>query len=166
MPRVVDPTLYGPPASTLEILLDDPAEHDIPAPERVLAGLTSEQAVMVPPGLPYSVARIVAHMNSNMMFNLGLIRAANPLTYDEELEDWPAVGAADWPRLVAQFLSNLAHLKQLARQQDLERVLYPAADGEAAWTVGYKLALSVAKHNAYHLGQIIVIRRLLGFWDG
>lgn len=104
-------------------------------------------------------------MNSNMLFNLGLIRAADPLTYDEELEDWPAVTASDWPRLAAQFLSNRAHLKQLARQQDLGRVLYPAADGEAAWTVGYKLALSVAKHNAYHLGQIIVIRRLLGNWE-
>ena len=58
--------LFGPPAATLAILLDDPDEHDFPSVARILTGLTPALALAVPPGLPYSIARIVAHMNSNM----------------------------------------------------------------------------------------------------
>ncbi|CAM3800720.1 DinB superfamily protein [Deinococcus saxicola] len=51
--------------------------------------------------------------------------------------------------------------------RELERTLYPAtaypatAD-EPGWTVGYKLAASVARHNACHSGQIALLRRLVG----
>ena len=59
----------------------------------------------------------------------------------------------------------MSQLEQVARDEDeLGRVLYPEAGDEPAWTVGYKLALSVAKHNAYHLGQIALLRRLVEAW--
>ncbi len=158
--------LFGPPPSTLEILLDDPDERDFPAPLRILRGLTPEKAVTVPPGVPYSIAQIVAHMHANVRFNLGLIRASDPARYASSFENWPAVSAEDWPRVVDDFLVDLRTLRQIAREgTDLNRVLYPATEGEPAWTVGYKLACSVAKHNAYHFGQIVVLRRLLGAWD-
>lgn len=82
-----DRVLYGPPRATLEILLEDPEEHDFPSPERILQGLTLEHAITVPPGLPYSVANIVAHMHSNVNFNFGLIRAADPSTYSQQFEN-------------------------------------------------------------------------------
>ena len=158
--------LYGPPPATLVRLLDDPEEHDFPAPRRILDGLSGAQATIVPPGLPYSVAQLVAHMLSNMRFNLGLMRAADPFSYDEHSENWPLVTADEWPVVREEFFRVLQSLVDLASQQDeLSRVLYPESSGEPAWTVGYKLALSVAKHNAYHLGQIIVIRRVLGLWS-
>lgn len=126
--------LLGPPPDTLAVLLDDPDAHDFPSVARILHGLTPEQATKAPERLPYSVARIVAHMNSNMNFNLGLIHGA---------------------------------LMRIAREaKDLDRVVYPAKGSESSWTVGYKLACSVAKHNAYHLGQIVVLRRLIGAWEG
>ncbi len=37
--------LVGPPLSTLEILLDDPDEHDFPAAVHILRGLTAEKAL-------------------------------------------------------------------------------------------------------------------------
>lgn len=157
--------LFGPPAATLAILLDDPDEHDFPSVARVLMGLTPAQAITVPPGLPYSIARIAAHMNSNMKNNLGLMRAPDPAAYEQTFENWPAVSAEDWPALVEEFLAGLQAVTQIAREaKDLERVLYPATGGQPAWTVGYKLACSVAKHNAYHFGQIVMLRRLIGAW--
>jgi hypothetical protein len=156
--------LFGPPAETLEVLLEDSEAHDFSAPERILRDLSPEQAVTVPPGLPYSVAKIVAHMHSNVKFNLGLIQAADPSTYRERFEDWPEVTTKDWPQLAGAFLADLRALTRIAREKDLDRIVIPAANDVPAWTVGYKLAASVAKHNAYHFGQIIVIRRLLGAW--
>jgi hypothetical protein len=61
-------TLHGPPAATLRRLLDDSDEHDFPSPRRVLDGLTANQAGTVPPGLLYSIARLVAHMLSRYSF--------------------------------------------------------------------------------------------------
>ncbi|MGH2374733.1 MAG: DUF664 domain-containing protein [bacterium] len=158
--------LSGPPPATLAILLDDPDAHDFPAVARILGDLTPQQATTTPPGLPYSVARIVAHMDANMRFNLGLIRASAPAAYDERFESWPEVSAEGWPALLEEFFTHLRALTQVAREaQDLDRVLYPATDKDPSWTVGYKLACSVAKHNAYHLGQIVVLRRLIGAWE-
>ena len=158
--------LFGPPPSTLAILLDDPAEHDFPAALRILRGLTGEKAVALSPGLPHSIGQILAHMNANVQSNLSLIRAADPAKHAESVELWPTVSAEGWPRLVEEFLSGLRTLEQIAREgTGLDRVLYPATEREPAWTVGYKLACSVAKHNAYHFGQIVVLRRLLGAWD-
>lgn len=57
----------------------------------------------------------------------------------------------------------MAELGRVARGGgDLDRIVYPATETEPAWTVGYKLAASVAKHNAYHFGQIALLRRLIG----
>lgn len=159
---MTETTLFGPPSATLEVLLDDPAEHDFASAERLLAGLSGEEATTVPPGLPYSVAGILAHMNANVQFNLGLIRSPDPATFKNPYKDWPTVSSEGWPELVREFLDGIAELKRMAGAENLNRVLYPAAGEEPAWTVGYKLALSVAKHNAYHFGQIAVLRRLLG----
>jgi hypothetical protein len=52
-------------------------------------------------------------------------------------------------------------LSHLARTLDLSTIVYPATETEAAWTVGYKLSASVAKHTAYHLGQIALMKRLV-----
>lgn len=58
--------LYGPPPTTLSLLLDDPAEHDFAAARRLLAGLSGEEALTAPHGLPYAIGEIVAHMNRNV----------------------------------------------------------------------------------------------------
>jgi len=50
------------------------------------------------------------------------------------------------------------------------RELLPFAPPEMLVTIGegqtlLREALLVADHNAYHLGQLVVIRRLLGAWE-
>lgn len=157
--------LYGPPAATLELLLDDPDEHDFASMRRLLGGLSGEQAVTVPAGLPYSIASLLAHMNSNVRYNLELIQSDDPASFKNPYENWPAVEADAWPDLVAEFVAGMDALKRLTRDEDLSRTLFAADGGEPAWTVGYKLVASVAKHNAYHFGQIALLRRLIGAWS-
>jgi len=157
--------LYGPPAKTLALLLDDPQEHDFASTERIVRGLSAELALAKPENWPHSVAEILAHLNANVQFNLGLIRTANPEQYENPYQNWPQVRAEDWEGLVEEFLQGLQALKDVALENsDLERVLYPSTGDEPGWTVGYKLALSVAKHNAYHLGQIVLLRKILKTW--
>lgn len=79
---------------------------------------------------------------------------------------WPTVSANAWPELVETFFASMSEPEQIARDEnELGRAPYLEAGDEPGWTVGYKLALGVAKHNAYHLGQIASLRRLIGTWE-
>ena len=122
--------LYGPPAATLEVLLDDPGEHDFACMRRLLNGLSGEQAVTVPAGLPYSIASLLAHMNSNVQYNLKLIQSDDPASFKNPYENWPAVEAQEWSDLVAEFLAGMEALKRLAQEEELSRTLFAATGGE------------------------------------
>jgi hypothetical protein len=63
-----------------------------------------------------------------------------------------------WPALVASFLAGIEELAKLAEER--AEVTSPHRDDTS---VGYDLAES-ALHNAYHCGQIVLLRRIQGLW--
>lgn len=152
----MDKILYGPPADTLSVLISDDEAHDFASPKDILEGISAQQATKAITGLPYTIAEVLAHANANLKFNLVLLRDG----LETSVENWPKVSEGDWEALKKEFLESLNLLAQLAHSLNLNKVVYPATETEPAWTVGYKLAASVAKHTAYHLGQIAVMKRL------
>jgi hypothetical protein len=69
-----------------------------------------------------------------------------------------------WDRSVEAFRADLRAMQDLVAdpQKDLFAPI-PHGDGQTV----LREALLVADHNAYHLGQLVVVRRLLGAWaDG
>ncbi|AWN23122.1 DinB family protein [Deinococcus irradiatisoli] len=152
--------LFGPPPDTLQRLL---APTEFAPLKRLLGGLSGEQATAHLPGAPHSIAEIAAHLLGNLRFNLDLIEGRAP----ETRADWPGVSAAQWPELAQALLDVDEKLRGYAsRPEVLERVIFPATAGEPGWTAGYKLAVNVGLHNAYHFGQIVTLRQLLGAWPG
>ena len=153
-----DSLLYGPPPDTLLLLL---GHADFASPEQILGNLDAQLAVHRLPNAPHSIAEIVGHMQNNMLYNLDLIEERKTL----QRPDWPQVEEWDWSALVREFLKVLDTLLLYARNPEtLELVVFPATTTEPGWTVGYKLTVHVAKHNAYHFGQIVTMRQLLGAW--
>jgi hypothetical protein len=148
--------LYGPPADTLAVLISDDEAHDFANPKTILEDISARQAVQTIAGLPYTIAEVLAHTNANLKFNLLLLRDG----LEPHIESWPKVREDEWEALKKAFLEHLTTLAQLAHTLDLSEIVYPATESEPAWTVGYKLAASVAKHTAYHLGQIAAMKRL------
>lgn len=79
---------------------------------------------------------------------------------------WPSDGPADdqaWQDSVARFRKDLEEVCALVRD--------PARDLSARLPQGQgrtylRQVLLVADHNAYHLGQIVQARKLLGAWGG
>jgi uncharacterized damage-inducible protein DinB len=78
---------------------------------------------------------------------------------------WPPEGrqpdAEEWERTLSGFRSDLAEVCALAR--DPKRVLtdrIPHGEGRTY----LRQVLLVADHNAYHLGEIVQTRKLLGAW--
>ena len=78
---------------------------------------------------------------------------------------WPSNDAPsserEWKESVAAFKKDLRAMEKLVSdpKTDLHAKL-PWGDGQTA----LREALLVADHNAYHLGQVVTLRRLLGSW--
>ncbi|MDE0228934.1 MAG: hypothetical protein OXJ62_08795, partial [Spirochaetaceae bacterium] len=77
---------------------------------------------------------------------------------------WPATAdppEGAWQTSVARFLADRAAMVELV--SDSEADLYtPFAHGTGQTLM--REALVVADHNSYHVGQIVLLRRLLGCW--
>ncbi|WP_420596545.1 DinB family protein [Deinococcus sp.] len=152
--------LYGPPAATLTRLL---GHTEFASAAQIVGHLDAALATKRLPGTLHSIAEIVAHMLSNMESNLDMIAGREP----QQRGDWPAVSEAAWPALTLEFLDVNQQLLAYAQQPELlERVIFAPTDSEPGWTVGYKLAVKIGVHNAYHFGQIVTLRQQLGAWPG
>jgi len=75
--------------------------------------------------------------------------------------DGPASGGA-WTESVTSFRKDLQEMEALITdpKTDLYAPL-PWGDGQTV----LREALLIADHNAYHLGQLVTLRRLLGAWE-
>ena len=126
----------------------------------ILDGLTPAQAVNKRPDWPwpYSVAEQVAHMLFWQEHTLTTIKTGTEPEVPTAAVSWPAVTEADWPRVKDEFLAGLERSREVARDSEtLNRVL------GSNYTVGVKL-LSQITHDSYHLGQVVLLRRMMGAW--
>ena len=80
---------------------------------------------------------------------------------------WPETSEAPtgeaWDASVAAFLADRAEL--LAMAEDPAVDLFAVVPNGTTQTYLRELLL-VADHNAYHLGQLVFLRRCLGAWEG
>lgn len=124
---------------------------------RVLDDLTPEQAVTKLEGWPHSIAETVAHMLCWQKNDIATIETgAEPKVTPEE--NWPAVTKDDWPRLKDEFLASLAKSREMALTENLDRLILGGK-----FSVGLRMVWFTG-HNAYHLGQVVFMRRILGAW--
>lgn len=125
---------------------------------RALDDLTPEQAMAKLEGWPHSIAEVVAHMLYWQRHDLQTIETGSEPGVDQA-ENWPTVTSDDWPRLRNEFLAALEQCKEIARDpENLERVILGGK-----YSIGARLVWFTG-HNAYHLGQVVMLRRILGVW--
>jgi len=132
-----------------------------------VAGFPAERAGERPPGVEHSAWELVEHLRIAQRDILDWSRDPGHVSPSWPEGHWPPQGTAPdaegWRQGVATFLADRAEL--------VEWIADPAADlwTPFPWGSGSNLlgqALLAADHNAYHLGQVIWVRRLLGAWDG
>ena len=128
-------------------------------------GIPAELRGVQPQGLPYSPWQLLEHLRLTQLDILEFCR--NPAYVEPTWPDayWPPSVAPPvpeaWDESISRFRSDREALKQLAAgpEPDLSRVI-PHGSGQTY----LRELLLVADHNAYHVGQLIVVRRLLGIW--
>ena len=134
------------------------------APARALEGLTTEEAERrLSPA--HSIAEIVAHLAFwQDWFRERCEGGTEPMAAAAAL-GWVAPSPGAWPEVRARFLEGLERLVVLGSQADVNRPVEPPLEFPpiAHYTVGDSL-VHVANHNAHHLGQVVLLRRLIGRW--
>lgn len=129
--------------------------------QELLEGLTVEEAGRKVEGLPYTIWQLLDHLRFTQHDILDFSR--NP---DYQEPDWPD---DYWPEATSP--KDEAHLQQTLNNlaTDLEEMIQlvqdPANDLFKPFPHGtgqtlLREAMLVAEHNAYHLGQIVLLRKL------
>jgi hypothetical protein len=120
-----------------------------------------------PPGVPHTPWRLLEHMRIAQWDILEFSR--NPRHVSPKFPEgyWPQGDAPPddgaWDKSVADFRSDLQAMCDLVADPATD-LLTPLAHGQGQTIL--REALLVADHNAYHLGQLVVVRRALGAWSG
>src|SRR5271157_5586397 len=90
-----------------------------------------------------------------------------PITYRPSFppatgpKETPPPDAAAWDRAVAAFRADLKAMMDLVSEPATD-LFAPITHGQGQTIL--REALLVADHNAYHLSQLVTVRRLLGAW--
>jgi uncharacterized damage-inducible protein DinB len=144
---LIETTPYIPPARALESLAIEDAERRLPSTN-------------------HSIAEIVAHMNFwQDWFCRRCTGIAEPIVA-KAAHGWPSVARGTWPEVQAKFLGGLERAAALGKPEAaLLKLVVPAIEFPplARYTVG-DAVVHICNHNAYHLGQVILLRQLLGLW--
>ena len=127
-------------------------------------GIPPERRGDVPEGLPYSPWQLVEHLRITQRDILDFCRPGyQELSWPDDY--WPSEAApadADaWDRSIASYREDRKALKDLAVDASVD-LLSPVPDGTGQTYL--REILLAADHATYHVGELIVVRRLLGIW--
>jgi hypothetical protein len=133
--------------------------------DAVVADIPPKLLGQKPAGLPHSLWMLLEHLRIAQRDILEFSR--NPKHASPKWPEgyWPAAeaspSAAAWSASVEKFRADLKAMQHLVK--DPKTNLFakiPWGDGQTV----LREALLLADHNAYHLGQMLDVRRLLGAW--
>ncbi len=132
--------------------------------EKVVGNLPEPLRGKVPRGLPYSAWQLLEHIRITQWDILEYIRSAAHVSPEWPEGYWPndpEPTRTGWSKSAKAFQADRQVLVDLARSGDLLARVPHEADGP---TLLHELLL-VADHTAYHLGEMVVLRRILGAWE-
>lgn len=133
--------------------------------EAAVSGVPPELRGRRPPGLPHSLWELLEHLRIcqwdilDYCINPGYREIASADYWPKTAEP-PSPDA--WDESVAAFRRDLGALKRLA---DDPKIALTGPLPHAPRHTYLRELLLVADHNAYHIGQMVQVRRLLGSWQ-
>lgn len=133
--------------------------------EKALANLPEDLRGKKPRGAPYTPWQQLEHMRIAQWDILEYIRNPQHVSPEWPQGYWPREASPArnaWAKSVKSFLADRQALQDLA--DDCSTDLLARVPHDPKGPTNLDELLLVADHNAYHLGQMIILRRLLGAW--
>jgi hypothetical protein len=124
---------------------------------------------IVPDNLPYSAWQILEHIRlaqrDILDFSDNTDGSYKPSKWPEEY--WPKnpapPNAEAWEQSIHQVASDRKAFEKLLKAADDKELVAPFPWGDDHQSL-LREAILIADHAAYHVGELIVLRRLLGAW--
>jgi hypothetical protein len=133
--------------------------------EAAIKGIPAALRGKRPKGVEHSLWEILEHMRIAQWDILEFSRDRKHVSPKWPDDYWPKSktppNASAWAKSVKAFATDLEAVRKLvsADSTDLYAPI-PHGDGQTI----LREALLIADHNAYHLGELVLVRRLLGAW--
>lgn len=134
--------------------------------DAAIEGLPTELRGVAPAGVPHSPWQLLEHLRICQWDILEYSR--NPAHISPPFPEgyWPASSEPPsddaWDQSVAAFRRDLQAMQELVADP-ATHLLAPIPHAAQGHTL-LREALLVADHNAYHLGQFVIVRKALGVW--
>jgi hypothetical protein len=118
-----------------------------------------------PPGAEHTAWQLLEHMRIAQWDILQFSRSSKHVSPEWPGGYWPKTGKPPnsdaWQKSIASFKKDLKAMQELV--EDPKTDLHARIAHGTGQTI-FREALLVADHNAYHVGQLVLLRRLLGAW--
>jgi hypothetical protein len=134
--------------------------------EAAVADMPSGLQGQTPPGLPYSPWQLLEHLRLAQRDILDFCVAERYEKKKWPDDYWPSdpapPSAEAWDKSVAAFRTDRKALTEIVNDPAID--LFATVPHSSKHTY-LREVLLVADHNAYHIGQLIYARRVLGAWQ-
>lgn len=128
-------------------------------------GLPADLRGAKPDNMPYSIWQLVEHIRIAQWDMLEFSRDASHQSPKWPDEYWPEEAAPKsddaWNKSLTLINNDLQEFISLLKNAN--SIYEPFAHGTGQNLL--REALQIADHNAYHTGEILAVRRMLGAWD-
>jgi hypothetical protein len=144
-------------------LKGDGAHVDFEAAVKDLPGSLRDKR---PPGAAHSPWEVLEHLRIAQWDILEYIRSPHHVSPEFPAGYWPSTVSnpdkQSWDSSVEKFRNDFTAIIAMVNDQGCN-ILNPL-HGVAGQTIARKL-LMLADHNAYHLGELVALRRSIGAWQ-
>jgi hypothetical protein len=128
--------------------------------QNIFAGLDWKVAGKRPEGAPHSVFQLLNHIIYWQDWVVKWSDRKKPPIPKHASGSWPGqpspASSKDWNRAVKNFQRGLAALERRCHKADVVVKKREKSPPEMIHTL--------ASHNSYHLGQVVLLRQMLGAW--
>jgi uncharacterized damage-inducible protein DinB len=146
------------------------AESAHAAPDHILEALTDELAQCAVSGVPRTIYQELWHLAFWQQMSLDWISGIETAYPAETSDPFPTEtqsAGESWPQLCRRFLAGAQQAAAVANDPTrlANIVRCPSRPGQPIRLMSVQDQLiSLAAHNAYHFGRIVLLRQLLGVW--
>lgn len=118
-----------------------------------------------PDNFPHSAWELVEHLRIATEDLADYMERADHAVVNWPDDYWPKSpeppSDASWDQSIAAYRHDIQRLKNIAMRSDLD---LSATIPWGEWRTYLRTILVAIDHNAYHVGQIVMVRKLLGAW--
>jgi hypothetical protein len=134
--------------------------------DQAVADFPTQAINRQPPNIPYTPWHLIEHLRIAQWDILEFIRNPDHISPDWPVGYWPhpdqKAGWTQWENTIQLFQADLKALQDLVTEPNTD--LYAPIPHAPTYTIFREIVL-VADHNAYHIGELAILRGVMGLWS-